>query len=136
MKALFLIFIACLLLLAPCSHTQKSATEAIRQIGTSWEGELNPTEFGKWEAVKVLYGGNLYVWIIARNPDEFSPIRFVVLIYKRDGTLVEYRYFRRGEPHVFEYNAEADKYWQKQLPAWKRQQCLDCHRPKAELEKI
>ena len=118
-------------------------------LGLSWEGELNPTEFEKWETVRELKGNNAdAMWLIAKNPDEFSPIYFVVLIYraeylkgkygevKREIILVEYRYFKHGEPYVFNYDRIEEKYWKLAIPDWKRKQCLHCHKQKAKSEEI
>ena len=112
-------------------------------FGLSWQGDLNPTEFDKWETVKELQGSNPdEMWLIAKNPDESSLIYFVVLIYraeyvkgkygevKREIILVEYRYFKHGEPYVFNYDRIEEKYWKLDIPDWKRKQCLHCHKQK------
>ena len=118
-------------------------------LGLSWQGELNPTEFDKWETVKELKDNNAdEMWFIAKNPDESSRIYFVVLIYraeylkgkygevKREIILVEYRYFKAGEPFVFNYDRIEDKYWQIDIPDWKREQCFRCHKQKLKSEEI
>lgn len=115
----------------------------------SWEGELNPTEFDKWETVKELtHSDPDEMWIIAKNPDEFSSIYFVVLIYRREykkgkygevhieAVLAEYRYWKDGEPYVFNYDRLEDKYWQIDIPDWKRKQCLQCHKQKLKSEEV
>lgn len=133
MRKLFILMICCVMLF----------------LGLSWEGDLNPTEFPKWEVVRELHGAGVdYYWIIAKNPDESSAIHFVVLIYKaiyvkgehgevlREAILTEYRYFKHGEPYVFNYDIIEDKYWQFKIPDWKRKQCLGCHNNKSKSEEI
>ncbi len=118
-------------------------------LGLSWQGELNPTEFDKWETVQELQGSDPNeMWLIAKNPDEFSSIYFVLLIYKREyrkgkygevhinAILAEYRYWKHGEPYVFEYNRTGDKYRRFDIPEWKRKQCFHCHKPKLKSEEV
>ena len=118
-------------------------------LGLSWEGELNPTEFDKWETVKELEVSDPNaMWLIAKNPDESSPIYFAVLVYraeymkgkygevKREIILVEYRYWKHGEPYLFNYDRIEEKYWKLEIPEWKRKQCLHCHKQKVRSEEI
>jgi hypothetical protein len=103
----------------------------------SWEGELNPTEFNKWEGVKIVYENTWYVHIIAKNRDETSRISLVNLTYRKEGgKLMEYSYFKEGEVYIFKYHEDTDSYKRAPLLKWEKERCLNCHRPKVKGEDV
>ena len=107
---------------------------------TTWEGELDPRAFSKWKAIKKLASTDpTELWITAENPDQSSQIPSIALIYKviltakgdkGQAILVEYRYFKAGEPYVFDYDTAENKYRKVNIPEWKRKACLYCHTDK------
>ena len=116
-------------------------------LGLSWDGDLNPTEFDKWEVVHVW--GSHDQWIVAKNPDETSKIDFAALVYenivetdiygnvtKLTKKLVEYRYFKDGEPYVLYYIDKIGEFRSIEIPDWKREECYACHKEKFTPKKI
>lgn len=143
LKHYFFIALICIVLLIiwmTVSYSQaiKNPALEITQPGVlSWEGDLNPTDFKQWEVVQVLKRTNVYLWIVAKNPDEFSPIHFVLLIYDRiDYILREYRYWKGNTPYLLEYDKESDHYKRLDIPPSYKDRCFSCHKNKIKEEEV
>jgi len=97
----------------------------------TYEGELDPREFTKWDIVNIGEVKSMMVAITIQNPDKEAEIQRVQLSVRinpsGDGTLFYYRYFKRGE--IYEYEANANKTGYKQYKHTKeeRRSCLKCH---------
>lgn len=97
------------------------------EAGFTWEGELDPNEFDKWEKIFVSPGPRIgTAWVFIKNPDYGSPIEIVALQIKFEGYLLAYRYFKDGEPYVYVFNGK-DKYVQLDLSNEQRRSCMECH---------
>ena len=113
-------------LLASCASTPSII---LQTAGLTWEGDLNPTEFDKWELVQITKEDSQSVHYIAKNPDENSPIHFISLVFgKEENHVLEYYYFKDGEPHSFIYYDELDKYKERIMPRWRKKRCFKCHK--------
>lgn len=88
----------------------------------TWEGELNPNNFDKWEVLSVQPSPQGIIWMFLRNPDKESPIDIVATGVFVDGTLMGYRYFKYGEPYSFTYDVEKDSYTEEE-----KLTCMECH---------
>jgi len=103
-------------------------------VSFTWEGELNPDEFGSW----VIVGsspliGELF-WLFLKNPDQTSPIKIVAVLTDFGLVRYGYRYFKYGEPYKYMFNVEQDKYVRKHLTEEERQRCMKCHGNKFKIE--
>ena len=97
-------------------------------LGLSWEGELNPTEFDKWEIIKILHQDSWFVYVLAKNRDELSPIRLASFAYRKaDKQLVEYAYFKLGELYSFKWHEDTDEYKRTKMQKWEIKRCFNCH---------
>jgi hypothetical protein len=98
---------------------------------------VNPDEFGNWEVINLLAESPVSAWGIFGNPDKSSPIRIVAVNYNMvDGSIKQYRYFKRGEPYAFEYCEKLKGYKQMKISEAQRKACFDCHSNKTQSEKI
>ena len=124
------ILVALGIIFVSCSPALKNtAPTEITQSDLSWESELNPFEFDKWELVQITKEDSQSVHYIAKNPDENSPIYFVSLVFgKEENHILEYYYFKDGEPHAFIYYDELDKYKERIMPRWRKERCFKCHK--------
>ena len=95
--------------------------------GFTWEGELDPDEFDNWKIVKISPTPRGFIWVFIRNPDQESPIKIVAQIATPDFTLIGYRYLKDGEPYVYGFDPEQDKYVRIELSEEKRRRCMECH---------
>ena len=93
----------------------------------TWEGELNPNEFDNWKLVSVQPTPQGYFWVFIENPDQTSAIDVVVMKVDLNSMLRSYRYFKYGEPHMYIYDAQQDKYIKMILTEKGKQDCLKCH---------
>jgi len=108
-KILFL----CLLLIFCCAFT--------------WEGELNPDEFSKWEILSIQPTPQGLSYVFIKNPDPNSPIEVVAMMVGYNSILFGYRYFKYGEPYVFAFDPEEAKYKQVPLTEEQKKGCMECH---------
>lgn len=98
----------------------------------TWEGELDPNDFDKWEVLDVQPTPRGLVWMYVKNPDKESPIDVVAMaVNPKDATLLGYRYFKYGIPHSFELNPDLDKYVAKALTDKEKNSCMKCHKEQA-----
>lgn len=118
-----------------CSQLKNTPSAEIIQTNLSWEGELNPTEFGKWEVVLIVKEEPKYIYFIGKNPDELSPIPFVYFTYDKKAKIIrEYYYFKDGEPYTFLHYDEIDQYRKAIMPKWKKEWCFSCHQNKKKIK--
>ena len=98
----------------------------------AWDGELNPNEFDKWETLSVQSTFDpLVVFGFIKNPDETSPIEIVVMaVAASDGTMLGYRYFKDGQPYLFTFDSESNKYVEYKFTEEEIKGCMKCHQDK------
>lgn len=97
----------------------------------TYEGELDPREFTKWDIVDIGEVKSMIVAITIQNPDTNAKIQRVQLTAYIDsdgnGILLSYRYFKEG--NIYEYEATANKkgYKQYKHTEKERRSCMKCH---------
>jgi len=96
----------------------------------SWEGELDPNEFDKWEVLSVQPTPQGLVWIFARNPDQASPIDIVAMAVDLNSALFGYRYFKYGQIYSYVFNTGEDKYVRQYFTDEQKKSCMKCHSDK------
>lgn len=101
----------------------------------TWEGELDPNDFGNWLPVGIQPSSKDLVWIFMRNPDQTSPIKIVAMSVYKDKTLLVYRYFKHGEPYSYVFNVSKNKYERQHFTQEERKSCIRCHRDKVTPQK-
>lgn len=95
--------------------------------GFTYEGELDPNEFDKWQVVKFQPTPQGLIWVFIRNPDQESPIKIVAQIAGPNLTLIGYRYFKNGEPYMYKLDPEQSKYVRMELSEERRRRCMEYH---------
>lgn len=95
----------------------------------TWEGELNPDEFDKWEVINVMPSGLGQVIVIIQNPDDNSNIQ-KVSIFLYFEILRGYRYFKDGQPYSYIFDSENAKYVEYKFTQEERRACMECHQDK------
>jgi len=75
----------------------------------TYDGEINPSEFTKWNKVSTIQTGPFGGVVVLENPDPNAKIKEVALsIYKDD--LIEYWYTIDGKVYKYEFNDETSNY--------------------------
>lgn len=99
----------------------------------TWEGELDPDDFDDWKVIKATeFDARGILWVFWRNPDTDSPIKVVVGEIYFDETLIMYRYFKRGEPHMFYLDKQKNRYVRYSFTDEERKNCMSCHQDEVE----
>jgi len=96
----------------------------------TWEGELDPNEFDKWELVSVIPSQNGLSWITVKNPNPEHAIDTVALLADLNSNLLGYRYFKGGEPYGYLFDTEQEKYVRYEYTPEERKGCMGCHSDK------
>lgn len=96
----------------------------------TWEGELDPNEFDKWEVINIKPTPKGFIWVFIKNPDENSPINIVAMAINSSNTLLGYHYFKYSIPHVFTFDSKLNKYVEKHLTDEEKNGCMKCHKDK------
>jgi len=93
----------------------------------TWEGELDPNEFDKWELISVMPNPGGISWVLVKNPDRSAPIDTVALLVDLNANLLGYRYFKNGEPFGYFFDMEQEKYVRHNYTPDQRKTCMQCH---------
>ena len=93
----------------------------------TWEGELNPNEFDNWKLVSVQPTPQGYFWVFIENPDQTSAIDVVVMEVDLNSMLRSYRYFKYGEPHIYIFDNDQQKYVRHYFTNEQKKSCIQCH---------
>jgi hypothetical protein len=101
-------------------------------VSFTFEGELDPDVLDDWSVIRTQPDPRGIVWIFWWNPDPDSPIRIVVGEVGFDGTLIMYRYFKNGAPHMFYLDKERGGYVRYRFTDGESAACMKCHRDKIE----
>lgn len=99
-------------------------------LGFSWEGELDPNEFDKWELISTQPTPQGLLWMYMKNPDEASPIDIVAMAIDMNATLLGYRYFKNGKPYSFVFDDSQEKYVERHFTDEQINACMKCHQDK------
>jgi len=93
----------------------------------TWEGELDPNEFGTWKPIsRELVTLGLFQ-VMVQNPDPTSPIKRAVLYISCNDDLLGYQYFKQGKPYRFWFDKEQEKYARTPISEKEKQGCMKCH---------
>jgi hypothetical protein len=93
----------------------------------SWEGELDPNEFVKWQIIGAKMVSPLTMIATAQNPDKEAEIQRIQMILYIDGTLLSYRYFKGGEIYDYELNIDKSMYERHEYTEKDHRSCMQCH---------
>jgi len=97
----------------------------------TYEGELDPREFAKWDIVNIGEVKSMMVTITIQNPDKEAEIQRIQMTVQinpsGDGTLLSYRYFKEGEIYKYEATANKKGYKQYKHTEKERRSCMKCH---------
>ncbi len=93
----------------------------------TWEGELNPNEFDSWKLLSIQPTSQGYFWVIIENPDRGSPIDVVALRVDSNSNVLGYRYFKDGEPYLYIFDSNEDKYVRYYFTQEDKESCMKCH---------
>jgi len=93
----------------------------------TWEGELDPNEFDKWQIIGAEIVNPLTMIATAQNPDMRAEIQRIQMFIYIDGTLISYRYFKDGEIYDYVFNSDKYMYERHQHTEKDRQSCIQCH---------
>jgi len=93
----------------------------------TWEGELDPNEFDKWELTTVMPNPGGISWVIVKNPDPTHPIEMAALLIDVSSNLLGYRYFKGGEPFGYFFDMDQEKYVRFEYTGQQKQGCMQCH---------
>lgn len=97
----------------------------------TYEGELDPNEFTKWEFVDVKLVSALVATITIQNPDKSANIQRVQMsVYINSdgsGSLFGYRYFKQGEIYEYEISIDKKRYERRKYTGKEWRACLKCH---------
>ena len=96
----------------------------------TWEGELNPNEFDNWKLISVQPTPQGYFWVFIENPDQTSAIDVVVMEVDLNSMLRSYRYFKYGEPHIYLFDNNQQKYVRHHFTNEQKKSCMQCHSDK------
>ncbi len=131
------IFILMFALICACATTKKPVVTSETpdpvstemEAGFTWEGELDPNEFDKWEKITTSPGPRIgTAWVFIKNPDCGAPIEIVALQIKFEGYLLAYRYFKDHEPYVYVFNVIQNKYIRLRMTEDQKRSCMECHK--------
>lgn len=103
------------------------ATFVLPAPNFTWEGELNPNEFDKWQRLSVKSINPRMFWVFIRNSDLLSPIDIVAMAVDLSNTLVGYQYFKDGVPYSYRLDSNQNKYVSVNLTEKQQQRCIKCH---------
>ena len=106
---------------------------AISVMAFTWEGELDPNEFDKWELAYAMPQSNGVSWYVVKNPDKSELIDTVALLVDLNANLLGYRYFIGNEPHGYFFDLDEEKYKRHKYTQEQKQACMECHSGKVEL---
>jgi hypothetical protein len=96
----------------------------------TWEGELDPNEFVKWQIIETKMFNSLTMIATAQNPDKGAKVQRIQMFIYINGTLLSYRYFKGGEIYEYELNLDKDMYERRKHTEKYRQSCKQCHNVK------
>jgi len=96
----------------------------------TWEGELDPNEFVKWQIIEAKMASPLTMIATAQNPDKEAEVQRIQMIIYINGTLLSYRYFKGDEIYEYELNLDKDMYERRKHTEKPRQSCMQCHNVK------
>ena len=96
----------------------------------TWEGELDPNEFVKWQIIETKMFNSLTMIATAQNPDKGAEVQRIQMFIYINGTLLSYRYFKEGEIYEYELNLDKDMYERRKHTEKYRQSCMQCHNVK------
>ena len=100
--------------------------------GLTWEGELDPTKFPKWDIIETRMINSTTMLATAQNPDKNAKIQRIQMTFHinlngQEGILVSYRYFKNGEIYNYEANADMNGYERRRYTDKERRGCMTCH---------
>ncbi len=96
----------------------------------TWEGELDPNEFVKWQIIETKMFNSLTMIATAQNPDKGAKVQRIQMFIYINGTLLSYRYFKEGEIYEYELNLDKDMYERRKHTENYRKSCMQCHNVK------
>ncbi len=96
----------------------------------TWEGELDPNEFDKWELVSIIPNPQGFSWVMIKNPDQSSPIDVVAMLVDSSSNVLGYRYFKDNEPYGYFFDIAQQKYVRHQYSPEQKKGCMQCHSDK------
>jgi hypothetical protein len=107
-------------------------------LGFTWQGEINPNDFVKWEVTGVTnipvekeLDGFIYIipllMVIHNNPEKNSDIKNIKAFYV-ERTLISYHYFKNEEPFEFVFNIDKNLYEKTNLTQGNKNECINCHK--------
>lgn len=96
----------------------------------TWEGELDPNEFDKWELVSVIPNPQGFSWVIIKNPDQSSQIDVVAMLVDSSSNVLGYRYFKDSEPYGYFFDIAQQKYVRHEYTLEQKKTCIQCHSDK------
>lgn len=137
-RTLLFILMVCLgMLFVTCTHVPPKETSSTGMEAEdppfTWEGELDPNEFDKWEVISVLPDPyQSAMWVIIQNPDPEATIEKVALLVDVETNLLGYRYFKHGLPYSFWFDDEQNKYIEYKFTQEERTGCMECHTDQSE----
>jgi len=102
------------------------------KIVWTYEGPVNPNEFGKWEEI-VSFPANSYgqYWYTIKNPDPNSEVELVqALINVVTPTMYGYRFWIGSEPFMYFITEDGKGYKDEYLTPQEKQHCMSCHQDK------
>ena len=99
----------------------------------TWEGELDPNEFNKWEIISTTPSNPNLMLIIIQNPDVTNPIQKVAMLLDYSSNLLAYRYFKNGEPFGYFFDEPQLKYIRYEFTPEQKRQCMECHKDQAKV---
>ena len=102
----------------------------------TWEGELNPNEFDNWKLISVQPTPQGYFWVFIENPDQTSAIDVVVMEVDLNSMLRSYRYFKYGEPHIYIFDNDQQKYLRHYFTNEQKKACMQCHEDKGATQSL
>ena len=100
-------------------------------VKTGWaftyEGELDPGVFTKWEFVDVTILSSMKAMVVVQNPDREATVQRVQMTISVNRTLLSYRYFKKGNIYNYKLNVKKDRYERRKYTDRERQACMRCH---------
>lgn len=93
----------------------------------TWEGEFNPNDFTKWEIVETDMVSSTMIMVAVQNPSGNAEVRRIRMFIRKDGTLLSYDYFKKGEIYDYRLNVERDRYERYRYTKKEYLECMQCH---------
>jgi len=88
---------------------------AIQAWSFTYDGDINPNVIDTWERVETSPPDSQGIFlIITRNPDQLSPVKYVVFLLKaisfKDSAVIRYAYYRNDEFFNLVFNDSLERY--------------------------